>query len=304
MISKVGIIGLGALGILFSAQFQEKTSKSQVYILADEKRLQRYRTEGVYCNGRLCDFQYASPADAPQMDLLIFATKYQGLPGAVKTARSVCGPQTILMSFLNGISSEEYIKEHLPAGRLLYCTVQGMDATRQGNHLTYENPGSVVFGERESSGNGAIEEVKEFFERTCIRFSVSQDILHQLWSKWMLNVGVNQACAVFGENYGGVQKDGKARRAMIAAMEEARKTAAAEGISLTEKELKDWVALVDTLSPQGEPSMRQDTKAGRETEVELFAGVVCHLGKNHCIPTPENDYFYKKLQQITPLYRR
>ena len=120
----------------------------------------------------------------------------------------------------------------------------------------------------------------------------------------MLNVGVNQACAVFGENYGGVQKDGKARRAMIAAMEEARKTAAAEGISLTEKELKDWVALVDTLSPQGEPSMRQDTKAGRETEVELFAGVVCRLGKKHCIPTPENDYFYKKLQQITPLYRR
>ena len=165
MISKVGIIGLGALGILFAAQFQEKTSKSQVYILADEKRLQRYRTEGVYCNGRLCDFQYASPADAPQMDLLIFATKYQGLPGAVKTA-------------------------------------------------------------------------------------------------------------------------------------------AAEGISLTEKELKDWVALVDTLSPQGEPSMRQDTKAGRETEVELFAGVVCRLGKKHCIPTPENDYFYKKLPQITPLYRR
>ena len=29
MISKVGIIGLGALGILFASQFQEKTSKSQ-----------------------------------------------------------------------------------------------------------------------------------------------------------------------------------------------------------------------------------------------------------------------------------
>ncbi|HIR27926.1 MAG TPA: ketopantoate reductase family protein [Candidatus Choladousia intestinigallinarum] len=297
MICNVGIIGLGALGILFASQFQEKTEKNKVYILADETRLQRYRREGIYCNGRLCDFQYVSPSKAPEMDLLIFATKYQGLSQAAEAAKPVCGPKTIVMSFLNGISSEEFIREHLHPQRLLYCTVQGMDATRQENHLTYENPGSVVFGEKDGSITPAIREVEEFFSRTGIKFSISQDILHQLWSKWMLNVGVNQSCAVFAESYGGVQKEGRARQAMIEAMREARKAAAAEGIFLSEKEMEDWVALVDTLSPQGEPSMRQDTKAGRETEVDLFAGLVCRLGKKHGIPTPENDFFYQSLKE-------
>lgn len=46
-------------------------------------------------------------------------------------------------------------------------------------------------------------------------------------------------------------------KAFLAAMEEARAAANAEGIALTKEELQEWAALIDTLLPGGEPSMRQ-----------------------------------------------
>ena len=65
----------------------------------------------------------------------------------------------------------------------------------------------------------------------------------------------------------------------------------AEGVDLSENDLEEWVAVIDTLNPDGEPSMRQDCKAGRRTEVALFAGTVCELGRKHGIATPVNDVF-------------
>ncbi len=44
----------------------------------------------------------------------------------------------------------------------------------------------------------------------------------------------------------------------------------------------------------GEPSMRQDSKAGRKTEVALFAGTICELGEKHGIAVPVNERFLKK----------
>ena len=44
--------------------------------------------------------------------------------------------------------------------------------------------------------------------------------------------------------------------------------------------------------------MRQDTKAKRKTEVELFSGTLRKLGKKHQIPTPGNNWLYEKIQEI------
>lgn len=295
MIQTVGIIGMGAIGILFGIQFQKTLGKEHVFIIADRERIERYKREGVYANGEFCDFQYTEAEEAPRVDLLIFATKYHGLTAAIENAQKACGEETIVMSFLNGISSEQVLEERLHPSHLLYCTVQGMDATKTGNQMTYTKTGSVAFGEKDNTESENVHLVKAFFQRTGIAYSIPENMIHQQWSKWMLNVGVNQACAVYGVSYSGVQREGEPRNAMIAAMKEAQSVARAEGIELTERELNEWIDLVDSLSAGGEPSMRQDTRAGRKTEVELFSGMVCMLGKKHKIATPRNDFFYEVL---------
>ncbi len=326
MIKTVGIVGLGALGVLYGSLLLEKMDRDDLLIIADEERIRRYQAEGVYANGKRCDFRYAAPGEgynpvgtacgadeendarlggaeeeitahlggAP-VDLLIFTTKYMALAEAAKMARPFCGEQTIVMSFLNGVSSEQVLEEILKPKRLLYSCVQGMDATRKDRQVTYSKSGYIAFGEKDSSRSQTVCEVQEFLNRVGLAYQVPEDIRRQIYSKWMLNVGVNQTCAVFDVDYEGVQKPGKLRDIMVTAMEEARSVAAAEGILLSEEELWYWVDVIDGLSPNGQPSMRQDALAGRKTEVELFAGTVCAMGHKYGIPVPQNEEFYRLL---------
>ena len=59
-IKTVGIIGLGALGVLYAHLFTEALGKEHVLILADQDRIARYRREGMWYNGQLCDFAFLS----------------------------------------------------------------------------------------------------------------------------------------------------------------------------------------------------------------------------------------------------
>ena len=106
MIRTAGIAGLGALGILFGQKLSEALGRENVYVLADGERIDRYRKDGVYSNGKRCDFTYVEAEDAPVVDLLIYATKYYSLEEAVKSTAGACGKDTVVISLLNGVSSE------------------------------------------------------------------------------------------------------------------------------------------------------------------------------------------------------
>ncbi len=55
-IKKVSIIGLGALGILFGNRLLKNMPGEDLRVIADPDRIERYKREGVYCNGEPCDF--------------------------------------------------------------------------------------------------------------------------------------------------------------------------------------------------------------------------------------------------------
>jgi 2-dehydropantoate 2-reductase len=112
----------------------------------------------------------------------------------------------------------------------------------------------------------------------------------------MTNVGVNQASAAFETDYNGIQKPGPARDAMILAMREVIVLSQKDGVFLTEDDLRHWLEILDTLSPTGKPSMRQDLEARRLTEVELFAGTVLQMGQKHKIKTPVNGWLFEKIR--------
>jgi 2-dehydropantoate 2-reductase len=60
------------------------------------------------------------------------------------------------------------------------------------------------------------------------------------------------------------------------------------GVNLSEADIEDWCAILQTLSPEGKTSMLQDIEAGRPTEVDVFAGKVVALGRELGIATPVN----------------
>ena len=299
-IENVSIIGLGALGVLFGTHLSKNMPKANLRIIADSERIAKYRSENIYCNGELCDFNYITPDEScSPCDLLIFAVKYNDLPAAIKTAENQVGPETVVLSLLNGISSEGLIGQALGIEKVLYSVAQGMDAVKLENSLTYKNMGMICFGGDFSAlSREKAEAVRRFFVKTALPHELVDDMQKRLWGKFMLNVGVNQTVAVFEGDYGDIQESGEARDTMIAAMREVIALSKAENVNLTQTDLDYWLHILDGLNPRGKPSMRQDLEAKRYSELELFAGTVLSIGKKRGLSFPVNQMLYDKIKAM------
>ena len=295
-IKSIDIVGLGALGVMYADFFTKTLGKENVRILADRERIERYKKDQITFNGEVCDFQYCDAAkESRPSELMLFAVKYGALETAMEESAHLIGDNTILLSVLNGIRSEEDLGRKFGREKVVHCIAQKMAAMKEGNNAFCTNKGELAIGALDGGREENLEAVKELFDRTGFAYSCPEDMRHALWGKLLCNVGVNQTVSLFEGTYRSVQQEGEAREMMKAAMRETILVANAEGIDLSEKDLEDWVTIIDGLNPDGEPSMRQDSKAGRKTEVVLFAGTVCELGKKHGIATPVNDRFLDEI---------
>nr|AGU67967.1 2-dehydropantoate 2-reductase [Herpetomonas muscarum] len=292
------IIGLGALGVMFGNQMQRSLG-SAFHIIVDAERQATYATRRVTCNGDSCLFKYITPQEAAApIDLIIFGTKYNGLQTAIETARPFVGEDTIVMSILNGIASEEMLADAYGKDKVLYAIAHGMDARRVGGDVEYTNMGCIEFGEGDGSDSARVHAVAAFLDSAGVPTKTTTGIQNLFWGKLMTNVGINQTVTAYEVSYRDVQRPGEARDTMIAAMREVVAISQKNGVNLTESDLQKWLSILDKLDPDSYPSMRQDALARRETEVEMFAGTIMRLGKQYGVPTPVNERLYAKITSL------
>ncbi|MGI6153470.1 MAG: ketopantoate reductase family protein [Christensenellaceae bacterium] len=296
-IRKVSIIGLGALGVMYAAQMAPSMKKEDFRIIADKKRTQRYKEVGFYLNERLVSFEYSMPQEEFIADLVIVSVKYGALGEAINAIKNDIGENTVILSLINGISSEEELR-NVFGDKVLYCVAYGMDAKKKGNRISYENMGKLCFGEKSGVISQRVKAVGQFFERTGVPYEISDAMPYMMWWKYIGNVGINQTSTMLDMNYGQLLQSGEAKNMMVGAMREVIEIGQAEGIRLSAKNIDEWMKVLEGLSKTGYPSMRQDIKAGRKTEVELFSGTIRRLGKKHGIKTPVNDLLYEKILEI------
>ena len=107
-IKSIDIVGLGALGVMYADFFTKTLGKENVCILADKERIERYKKEQITFNGEVCDFNYCDAVkESKPSELILFAVKYGALETAMEENAHLVGENTILLSVLNGIRSEE-----------------------------------------------------------------------------------------------------------------------------------------------------------------------------------------------------
>lgn len=304
-IENVAIVGMGALGVMYGDFLTRKLGKEHVEFVADKARIDHFQQSSMFCNERPCDFAMADEAETGHpSDLVIFAVKATDLETAIRTVRNKVSSHTIILSILNGITSEEIIGKTYGMDRILHCIVQGMDTIKENNKVTYAHFGLIHLGIHEESEvkKQNLLDVLDLFDRIDMPYTVEDDILRRMWCKLMLNVGVNQSVMIYKGTYGTVQKPGKARDLMQSAMKEVIQVAQKENVPITQADFDEYVTLVDTLSPAGMPSMRQDGLAHRKSEVELFAGTVIALAEKHGIDVPINRKIYDTILEMERAY--
>lgn len=305
-IESVLIAGAGAIGAAIAWKIQQNKPES-VSLLAGGERLARYRKEPFVINGEPCSFALTDSESSSTPDLIIVACKNHHLPQLVSEMKNHVGEQTLILSLLNGISSEREIADAFGSHRIPYAMILGVDAVREGSTINFSKPGTIYFGDAENivPWSDRVQAIADFFTRTGVGFSVPENMLNRLWYKFMMNVGLNQLTAIIRRPYRPFKtatRDPAAAELFADAMREVIAVAAHEGVILTEKDIENTFHVLDGLADEGKTSMLQDVEAGRKTEVELFSRTVMELGEKHGVPVPVNTIMYRLIRAIENTY--
>lgn len=288
------LLGAGAIGVLPAARLL-KMPGVRLTVAADPPRVERYRREGICLNGQRLGFDYAAPEEMgalPPADLVIAATKNPDLAAALENAAPLTDEKTVFLPLLNGITAASVIAARFPRCTVLKGFFLGHASVREGNRIRHDGAGVICIGGEDP----AVLKVESLFRDAGIPVEVPPDMTSAMWKKFVLNVGVNQAQAVYGADYGTMQKSPGILSFARRLMEEAAAVAAAEKVSGAENMVEEAMKIVLAMPGDVKTSMLQDVLAGRKTEVEAFAGTVCALASKHGLPAPCNRKVLERLR--------
>ncbi len=297
-IKNVLICGIGAVGSIYADKIQNYAPES-LRVLVDEERYKRYIKNPIIFNGRELNFNYILPDDKSfKADLIIIATKYDGLHDVINNIENFVYDDTVILSLLNGVTSEKIVAETYGRDKLLYSYFIGHSAVRTGRLVIHDDVNTIVYGSENSDDFENVQRVKKYFDNAGINYSIPDDIIHSLWLKYMLNVAANQATAILRLTFGEMLANDKCMEFAINLMKEVQAVAKAEGVRNTDIMIEETIENLHKMIPEGKTSMLQDVEAGRKTEVDMFAGTVVRMGKKYGIATPYNKTIKELIEII------
>jgi 2-dehydropantoate 2-reductase len=302
-IERIAVIGAGAMGAFYASKLFDM-NKDCVTLIAKGERYDQLKEKGLIVNEKHYVISVVRTEDKTlPSDLIIVAVKHHHLPRAIHDMKNVVGANSIIISVMNGITSEKQIGAVYGMEKVLYAVALGIDAVRQGNNVTYTTQGKLLFGEAKNPVlTERVRRVQSLFDRAGIAYETPEDMVRILWWKFMINVGINQVSAILRAPYRVFQTSQEAEEIIEEAMREVVIIAKAANVHLSEEDIKEWHAVLATLSPQGQTSMLQDVEAKRKTEVEMFAGKVIELGTRYGISTPVNQILWRMIKVIEQRY--
>ena len=284
---KILICGLGAVGLTYAVKFK---ANSELKILVDKERLGRYNRNKPIFNGVVQEFDYILPDENFASDLIIIATKSQGLDDAIKNIKNFVHKDVVIISLLNGISSEEKVQEAYPNATVLKSYFIGHSAVRVGNSVTQDGVGEIFIENN--------TKIKEIFDEFEINYQIPEDRNYSMWLKYTMNLFSNQVSAILNMNFGELKRNQAFLKFAKKIILEVRTIAQVKGVKNLENLENDALAFLNKMCDEGKTSMLQDILAGRKTEVEIFAGEIIRLGKIFNLPTPYNQVLYDLIKIV------
>lgn len=286
-IDKVIICGLGALGLSYACRLK---GLCELKILADENRILDYKKNPPQFNNNIISLEYISPEDCFDADLIIISTKYKGLNSAINFIKNFVKEKTIIISLINGISSEDCIKEAYPQANVVRSYFIGHSAIRRKNSVFQDGIGKIVFENH--------IELENFFKEKKISYEMVDDINYSMWLKLGVNIVLNELTSIYMCTVGELRKKEDYLDLSKRLLKEVKLVAEAKGI----KNLDDYetkvLEQINYVSDDGLTSMYQDILAKRKTEVEIFSGEILRLGKYYGIKTFYNEEIYNKIKLL------
>jgi 2-dehydropantoate 2-reductase len=299
VIERVCVVGGGVIGSLFAGHLARE---ADVTVLTRRREhADALNERGLRVSGR-SDFTAhvtaaVDPADLPEPDLAIVATKAPGLEAAAATLEGHY-PAATVMPVLNGLGAEEVVRAH--GSWPIVSAVTFMSGTRHDDtHVEYILDTATWLGPYEETPYETAEEIAALIERSGLHAEALPDLRPAQWSKLIFNATVNAVAALTGlphdAHFAALEEPGDLGHLVRDLIAEGARVAAAAGVELHEDPWEMNV-LATRRGHAHYPSMLEDVEARRPTEIELITGSLVREAERLGVPVPLHQALYRLIR--------
>lgn len=303
---KIVIVGPGAMGCLL-ANFLSK-GKDEVWFLdKNRERAAKIHRNGISIEGISGYWQTPIKAtvdtkEIGQADLIIICVKSYDTKEATIQAKPIMGENTLILTLQNGIGNVEVISEIVGAEKVL-AGVTNLGATLlEDGKVRHAGHGETIIGRIDGKIPVEMRSIREIFNSTGLKMRISRDIKGLLWSKLIINSGINALTAITRLNNGRLVEFEGTRKILRDAVTEAAKIAKRKRIKLIYDDPLAKVEAVCEATATNVSSMLQDVLRKKRTEIDFINGVIVRLGQELGIPVPVNSILVELVKTIESSY--
>jgi len=304
---KIGIIGLGPVGLVLAVHLQE--AGCEVLICdVDKKKINLIRSEGIELTGKVSKstffkrvYSTLSELLEQDIDILISAVKAYHVDSVLDQIKQQVSGNLFLLSAQNGIDIREKYTSHFDESQILRMVVNYAGNLHAPNvvNVTFFNPPNYI-----ASVDDSRTDVSEWI---CGILTIagletlnkdSFVIADKIWEKTILNAALSPLCAISNLT----MKEAMAHPDTLEIIEqiifEAIEVAKAEEIKLGENFVKLCIRYLKNAGDHF-PSLAVDLISGKETEIDYMNGKIVEYGRKHYIRTPLNLTFTNLVKAIS-----
>lgn len=303
---KIVVVGPGAIGLVTYALLSR--TKEDVWLLdKDVSRAESLRKNGIRIEGELnikipCPQVTAKPQEHSDARFWIICVKSYDTKNVVKHISVSVAPASFVLTLQNGVGNVEYLSESLGAGRVV-VGVTHMGATLLEEGVSrFTGEGETVFGRPGGSLSVELKELRELFQKARMPARVSKDITAVLWSKLILNVGINALSALTKLKNGKLMDFEGTRRIAREAITEAVKVAKRKRIKLIYDDILAKAESVCEATADNISSMLADVLSRDRTEIDFLNGAIVRHGESLGVKTPVNGMIVDLVKTIESSY--
>ena len=298
---KVCIFGAGGIGGYFGARLAQ--ADIDVTFIARGAHLDAILADGLHVKSINGDFVVhparatALPEAVGPVDVVLCCVKSWQVAEAADQMRALVGPQTLVIPLLNGAEAHDILARSLGAEHVLPGLCKLITMIDSPGHIRHAGAAPyLAFGEANGRLSQRAQDVARVFaEARGMTVHLSRNIMIQLWRKFMLIAPWSGIGALTRSPIGVIRSLPETRTLVMDSIREVYDVARAGGVPVEEKAMKETMAFIDALPPEGTASMQRDIMAGRPSELHEQSGAVVRHGEKTNVPTPVNRLTYHGL---------
>jgi len=303
---KIAIVGPGALGCLLAGLLKSRTKEEVWLIDKSPERAKLIREKGIRIEGMSSvstDIDIsANPKEVGPCDLVFICVKSYSTDDACKDIKDLISDKTSILTLQNGIGNVQVLSDYFGPERII-AGVTNHGATFVGpGHVRHAGRGDTVIGTYSGKMLGPVRDAANFLTKCGFETKVSKEIDSIIWSKLIINIGINALAGITRLKNGMLIKHDGARQILRSSVQEAVKVLKRKRKKLIYDDPIQKVESVCKATAANISSMLQDVLNSKRTEIDYINGIIARQGKELGIPTPVNDTLINLIRTIESSY--